>query len=128
MNRSTTKIVLLGLILLLSASACSRKGAKNAASAGPPRLILAAKDIASPVEVVTNRFGTAELLVKLSASKAEELRKLSQAHLNEQVELVVGSKVVAKPLMRHQISGGEFKLSFSSPDEARSVADSLSGK
>ena len=121
------KITILSLILVLFASACSRK-----AGIGPAQFNVTGKDLASPVEVTTNTLGDAGsvvLHIKLSPTKADELRKFTEHHVNQYVEMVAGSRVIMKALVHDPISGGEFNASFGLSDtNAQAVADFLSKK
>ena len=125
--RVTMKITILSLILVLFASACSRK-----AGIGPAQFNVTGKDLASPVEVTTNTLGDAGsvvLHIKLSPTKADELRKFTEHHVNQYVEMVAGSRVIMKALVHEPISGGEFNVSLGLSDtNAQAVADFLSKK
>jgi hypothetical protein len=119
-----TFVTLLAISLL--ASACSRKSAETPAAAGHSQFTFAAGDLASPVEVATNRFGTFTVGIKLSGVKADELRHFTQTHLNQQVEILFGSKVLMSPMIRDVISNGEVQVSFAPSDtNAQAVVDSL---
>jgi preprotein translocase subunit SecD len=121
------KITILSLILVLFASACSRKS-----GTGPVQFNVTGRDLASPVEVTTNTLGdtgSVVLHIKLSPTKADELRKLTEHHVNQYMEIVAGSKVIMKGLVHDPISGGEFNVCFGLSDtNAQAVADFLSKK
>jgi preprotein translocase subunit SecD len=63
--------------------------------------------------------------LQFTAAKTDEFRKFTREHINQQTQLLVGSKVVAEPYIRSEISGGQADIDFSSIDEARVVADNL---
>jgi hypothetical protein len=123
----TMKITILSLILVLLASACSRK-----ASTGAAQFNVTASDLASPVEITTNtdgNTGSVVLHIKLSPTKAHELRRFTEHHMNQYVVMVAGSRVIMKALVHDPISGGEFNASFGLSDtNAQAVADFLSQK
>lgn len=121
------RIIILSLILVLFASACSRK-----AGTGAAQFSLSGRDLASPVEVTTNTLGdtgSVVLHIKLSRTKADELRRFTEQHVNQYVEMVAGSRVIMKALVHDPISGGEFNVSFGLSDtNAQAIADFLSKK
>jgi preprotein translocase subunit SecD len=121
------KITILSLFLVLFASACSHKeeSGRTESTVGT-NFTFSADDIASPAEVMTNRFGTVTVDITLSGAKAEDLRQFTQAHLNQQVEISFGSKVLMRPMIRDVISNGEVEVSFAPSDtNAQAVADLL---
>jgi len=127
----------IGLILVLFTSACSQKpqSTPNTTSGGTPQFLIAAGDVArTSVEVVTGRVPsspTQEMAVvnlELSSAKAAAFRQFTKDHLNQKVQILVGTKVVEEPVIRAEIPGPKMELMFSSPDEARAVAASLSRK
>jgi len=128
------------LILVLFASACSHKTESSVTTesnvtTGSTQFSIAAGDVASTsVEVVTNRVAssptqeTAVVHLEFSAAKAAEFRQFTKNHLNQKVQIMVGEKVVAEPVIRAELPSPNLYLNFSSPEEARAVADSLNKK
>ncbi len=90
---------------------------------------IAASDLAVPATIRTNGVGsgneTIVIHLQLSASRADELRVFTRDHINQDMQLLVGTKVVAEPHIVGEISGGESELSFSSAAQARDVLDLL---
>jgi preprotein translocase subunit SecD len=123
------KITILSLILILLVSACSHKS-REFANAADTNFVFSAEDITSPAEVVTDRFGTFHVDVKLSGVKADDLRQFTQAHLNQQVEISFGSNVLTRPIIREVIPNGEIMETFPSSEsnEAWTVANLLNKK
>ena len=128
------KNALLSLVVALLASACSQKP-ETTTPTGTPRFSVAAGDIAtSSVEVVTGRVlasptqETAVVHIEFSKARAEAFRKFTKEHLDEKVQIMVGTNVVSEPVIRTEIPGGKIEVHFSSPEEARAFAASLSQK
>jgi hypothetical protein len=119
------------LAVSLLASACSRK-TKSAISRGEPQFTITAADLAVPAEIGTNGIdsGHATIVIHLqfSTGKADEFRKFTRAHANQQIQLLVGSNVVAEPRIFAEISDGRADLAFPSIDQARPIADALNNK
>jgi hypothetical protein len=148
------KNIILTLVIVLFAVGCSKRIQTDAN--GTPQFTLAAEDLASPIEIVTNGVfevsqpgaGTVEfttknmpgmtgLRFKLTAAKLHELgkfrhyvaiRSMDRQPNHARAQILVGSKVVYdSPDFRVFVwsAAGGMALSFKSPDEAQSVADSL---
>jgi RNA polymerase sigma factor (sigma-70 family) len=90
---------------------------------------IAPADLAVPAEIVTRTVPdgrqSVQVHLQFTKAKADEFRKFSRAHINQQTRLLVGSKVVAQPYVRAEITGPEVSLSFSSVDDAQAVVDLL---
>jgi preprotein translocase subunit SecD len=71
---------------------------------------------------------TALVAVRLSDKAAADFQKFTQKHLNQKVQFFVGGKVVFEPVICATISSGELVMSFSTPEEAQAVVDSLTKK
>jgi preprotein translocase subunit SecD len=119
------------LAISLLASACSHKAASSvsATSTSKPQFTIAASDLAVPAEIGTNGVGsghdTVVIHLQFSASRSDEFRQFTRDHINQDIQLLVGTKVVAEPHIISEISGGKADLAFSSADQAQAVADSL---
>ena len=119
------------LAISLLASACSHKTESSVPtnSTNKPQFTIAAADLAVPAELGTNGVGygheTIVIHLQFSAAKADEFRKFTREHVKQQIQLLVGSKVVAEPYINAEISGGKSDIAFSSIDQAQPVADSL---
>ena len=121
----------ISLLLVLFVSACSHK----TESTGSTEFSIAAGDVVSTsVETVTGRVPSSPtqemsvVHVELSDAKSTEFRQFTKDHLNQKVQIMVGTNVVEEPVIRAEISSPKIELMFSSPDKAQAVADSLSKK
>jgi thiol-disulfide isomerase/thioredoxin len=90
-----------------------------------PQFTMDSEDIAFPAKVATNRFGLVTVDINLSGDKADELRQFTQTHLNQKVQILVGTNVIAEPVIRTAITRGHIQLHFATPAEAQAVVDSL---
>jgi hypothetical protein len=127
------RILVLSVILALFTSACAHKASPGPATVTTlPRFSLTGSDLASPAVLATNTIrgtGTIELLIELSPSKADELRKFTQEHVNPCVEMVAGSRVIMTALVRDPVTGGKLMVSFAPSDaNAQAIADFLNKK
>src|ERR1035441_10575206 len=122
------------LAISLLASACSHKTESSVPtnstnSTNKPQFTIAAADLAVPAELGTNGVGTGHdtivIHLQFSAAKADEFRKFTREHVKQQIQLLVGSKVVAEPYISAEISGGKADIACSSIDQAQPVADTL---
>jgi preprotein translocase subunit SecD len=128
------KTALLSLLVALLASACSQKPEPTATSGTPQFSVSAGDIITSSVEVVAGRVlasptqETAVVHIEFSKARAEAFRKFTNEHVDQKVQIVVGTNVVSEPVIRTEIPGGKIEVHFSSPEEARAFAASLSQK
>lgn len=130
----------LGLILVLLASACSRRGepvasavTPNAATgSGKPHFELVASDLAVPAVISTNGIGsghdTIVIHFQLSAERTAEFAKFTQAHLGQQAQLICDSNLVAEPYIASPIKDGRVQVAFSSLEQARVIEELLNKK
>jgi preprotein translocase subunit SecD len=127
----------LSLLLVLFVSACSHKTESNPTSttAGLPEFTIAVGDVVSTsVETVTGHMPSsptqAESMVhiELSGAKGADFRKFTKDHVGQQVQILVGTKVVQEPMIAAEIVSPKIDLLYSTPAEAQSVADLLSKK
>ena len=121
----------IGLLLVLFVSACSHK----TTSTGLTEFSIAAGDVVSTsVETVTGRVPSSPtqtmsvVHVELSGAKSAEFRQFTKDHLNQKVQIMVGTDVVEEPVIRAEIASPKIELMFSSPDKAQAIADSLGKK
>jgi preprotein translocase subunit SecD len=136
MNTSNIKFTALSLILILITFGCSRPVRQNrtiALDPTKPKFTIAAGDLASPAVLVTNSApsgANATIVIPLhfTAAKTEAFRTFTREHVDQQAQLVVGSKVVAEPFIRTEISDGHAEMAFSSLEEAQAVRALLSKK
>jgi preprotein translocase subunit SecD len=120
------------LAISLFVPSCSHK-TESSAPAVKAQFTIATEDLAVPAEIGTNSApagGQATIVVhvRFSKTKAEEFRKFTREHINQQTQILVGPRVVAEALIGGEISDGQADLVFSSFDKAREVADSLNKK
>ena len=128
----------ISLLLVLFVSACSHKTESTPTTStdgSTPQFSIATSDISSAsVQTATNSpnlvaaHKTALVYVYLSTKAAADFQRFTQEHLNQKVQILIGTNVVAEPVIRAVLSRGEFPLSFSTLEEAQAVADSLSKK
>jgi preprotein translocase subunit SecD len=114
------KNALLSLAIMLFVAACSPKSERT--STGTPQFSVAASDVASA------SAESAVVHIEFSKAKAEAFRKFTKENLDQKIQVVVGTKVVAEPVIRSEIPGGKIDVSFSSAEEAQKFAASLSQK
>jgi preprotein translocase subunit SecD len=100
-----------------------------------PRFTIAPCDVVNiSTEVVSNRdssFPNKEISVvhfEFSTLKAAEFHEFTRQHLNQKVQILVGTNVVEEPRIMDEIPGPDMELTFSSPKDAHTVAISLSKK
>ncbi len=124
----------LSLLLVLLVSACSHK-TESAPTAGFPEFSIAAGDvIGTSVEATTGNVSGSPtqvmymVHVELSSAKGAEFRQFTKDHVNQQVQILVGAKVIQEPMIAAEIVSPKIDLIYSSKDEAQSVADLLSKK
>ncbi len=132
-NAFTSGLAFVALAILLVLTACS-KGSPDAEDrpAVPPRFSIVARDIAAvSTDVVTGRVlssptqKTAVIHLEFSPEAARAFRAFTRDHLNTQIQIAVGSTIVAEPVIRSEIAAGRLEVHFTSPDEARAFAASL---
>jgi len=124
----------ISLLLVLFVSACSHK-TESSVVTGTPQFQIAAGDVTSAsVQPVNGNADlaaahmTAVVDVVFSSSKAAEFQKFTQEHLNQKVQILVGTNIVVEPMVRSAIPSGEIELSFSTPEAAQAIADILTKK
>jgi preprotein translocase subunit SecD len=108
-------------------SSCASKAQSDAPPTKPQFVIMAGDVISTSVEVVTGKTPQDLSVVHLefSGAKAAEFRQFTKDHLNQKVQIVVGTKIAEEPIIRAEIPSPKIDLTFSSPDEARAIADIL---
>jgi len=121
-------------MLVLLTSVCASKAQSDPPSIKPQFVIMAGDVVSTSVEVVTGRVPaspTQEMSVvhlEFSSAKAAELRQFTKDHLNQQVQIMVGTNVVQEPMIRAEIPGAKIDLMYSSPEKAQAIAALLSKK
>jgi preprotein translocase subunit SecD len=117
------KKTLLGLVSILLITACSPKSERASTdSTVTPQFPIAAGDVTSATADST------VVHIEFSKAKAEAFRTFTKAHVDQKIQVVVATKVVAEPVIRSEIPGGKIDLSFPSAEEAQAFATSLSHK
>lgn len=131
------KPALLGLIVVLIASGCSQKTETTVgttASVPPQFAIVPGNVVTAWVQVVTGRVPSiptqqvAVVRLELSGAEAARFQKFTKDHLNQKVQIVVGTNVVEEPVIAAEIPGPEIELMLPSPSRARAIAEALSKK
>ena len=136
MKTATIKTAVFTQILVLLASACShtaQRGQNYTLDPSKPQFTITATDLATPAVLTTNSSpsganATIILHVQFTVAKTEAFRTFTREHMEQQTQLVVGSKVVAEPTIVAEISDGRADIAFSSFDDALAVKNSLSKK
>jgi preprotein translocase subunit SecD len=128
------KNIAIGLMLALFTSACSHK-TETTPTASLPQFVFAASDVmTASVQSATNRpdliaaHRTAVVDIQFSSKSAADFKKFTQEHLNQQVQILVGSNVLAETWIRSVHPDGLFQTAFSTLEEAQAVADTLTKK
>ncbi len=121
----------LGLTLVLVMSACSHQ-TESKTITDIPKFQITASDVKSvsvqPITIVKTGRKLAELDVVLSREKAAEYHQFTQEHLNQRVQVLVGTNLIVAPWIRSADSSGTFETSFSRIEEAQALADLLTKK
>jgi preprotein translocase subunit SecD len=112
------KKTLLSLVIILLVTACSPKSDNT----GTPQFSVV------PADITSASAETTVVHIEFAKPKAEAFSKFTKEHVNQKIQVVVGSKVVAEPVVRSEIPGGKIDVSFSSAEEAQKFAASLSHK
>jgi preprotein translocase subunit SecD len=128
----------LSLLLVLFVSACSNKSETTPTTdtgGSPPQFSITASDVSgASVQIANNTpnlvaaHKTALADVHLSPKTAANFQKFTKEHLNQKVQILVGTNVVAEPVIRAELSDGRIPLTFSTPEEAQAVVDYLTKK
>src|SRR5262245_25761543 len=104
------KNTLLSLIVVLFLPACSTKTTPTS-SAGTRQFTIKPADVASAsVTAPAPTQQKAVVHVEFSKAQAEGFRKFTKEHLDQKVQILVGTKVVAEPVIRSEIPGGKIEL------------------
>jgi preprotein translocase subunit SecD len=98
-----------------------------------PLFMVVAGDLSAPAVLGTNASPTgahATIVVRVAfnARASERFQEFTRYHTNQQIQFMVGSNVVAEPLIRTEIPHGKVEIDFSSLNEAKHVRDTLNGK
>jgi preprotein translocase subunit SecD len=128
------KTLTLNLALLILISGCGRKienGVATNSSNGIPQFQIALGDVSSvSVKGVTsdgtsNSNAAATIYVEFTKTRASEFHDFTQEHLNQKIQILVGSNVVSEPVLSSVLPGNEITLHFSTLKEANTVLDCL---
>ena len=119
------KNVTVSLLFVLFVSACSPK-TESIVTTGTPQFSFAAGDVATAsIQTPAASSNAVVVDVHFSSIKTAEFSKFTQEHLNQKVQILVGTKVVAEPVILAALTGGEVQLHFATSEEAKAMADSL---
>jgi preprotein translocase subunit SecD len=117
------KNTLLSFFIILLVTACSPKSERaSTTSTVTPQFPVAAGDVLSATADST------VVHIEFSKAKAEAFRTFTKEHVDQKIQVVVATKVVAEPVIRSEIPGGKIDVSFSSAEKAQAFAASLSHK
>jgi preprotein translocase subunit SecD len=78
---------------------------------------------------IFDETGMPVIYVTLSPSGATKLAKVTRANVGKEMPLMIGSRVLTKPVVREPLLSGSFQISgMANLEEARQLAKSMSGK
>jgi preprotein translocase subunit SecD len=78
---------------------------------------------------IFDETGMPVIYVTLSPSGRAKLAKITQANVGKELPLLIGSRVLTKPVVREPILGGTLQISgMASVEEAKALAKAISGK
>src|SRR5207248_3222156 len=105
---------------------------EGASATGTPQFSLALSDISggglviatNQPELVAAHKQFVEFL-RLSSTAATDLQKFSQTHLNQQVQFLIGTNVVAQQTISSVITNNELDLYYPSWAATKVVSDAL---
>ena len=131
--------ITLALLLLSAFVSCSQQTSPTQAQQRSipvdptkPHFTLTAGDLSSPAVLATNAPTTprATIVVKLrfSPKTTEAFKDFTREHLDQQIQFIVGSNVVAEPYIKSEIPHGDVELAFSSLSDAQRIRDALNRK
>ena len=130
----TTALIVAGTVFIIGGSGAYIT-IRNPGPSGIPQFVISPADITSvSAKVVTGRYPaepkreTAVVQMEFSNAKAAEFRIFTRSHTNEFVWILIGTNIVARPVIGAEVTSGKFELGYTSLDEARKVADSLTKK
>jgi preprotein translocase subunit SecD len=66
--------------------------------------------------------------LEFTSDKAAEFRKFTQQHLKQTVQILVGTNVVATPIIQSVIPSKKIYLNFQTREEATRISDYLMTK
>jgi preprotein translocase subunit SecD len=78
---------------------------------------------------IFDETGMPVIYVTLAPSGAAKLAKVTRANVGKEMPLMIGSRVLTKPVVREPLLSGSFQISgMANLEEARQLAKSMSGK
>jgi preprotein translocase subunit SecD len=78
---------------------------------------------------IFDETGMPVIYVTLSPSGATKLARVTRANVGKEMPLMIGSRVLTKPVVREPLLSGSFQISgMANLEEARQLAKSMSGK
>jgi preprotein translocase subunit SecD len=78
---------------------------------------------------IFDETGMPVIYVTLSPAGRDKLAKVTRANVGKELPVLVGSKVLTRPIVREPILGGTVQISgLASVEEARTLARTISGK
>jgi hypothetical protein len=122
----------LSLLLVLFVSACSHKTETTVTSnTGTLQYSILATDVDSTsVKTLTNGTSAPKtrVIVVFSDAKAAEFKKFTQDHMNQTVQILVGTNIAATAGIGGVMPGNKIDFDFSTSDEAKKITDYLAKK
>ena len=123
------KTTLLSLAAVLLFSGCFRQSG-SLPTPGAPQFRIGAADVAKmSMRLITgNPDGPmqAEYIVQLglSSARAADFQKFTQLHVNQKVQIVLGTNVVGEPTIRSEITDGKIVL-HCPPEEIERITEAF---
>jgi preprotein translocase subunit SecD len=109
----TTKLLSLAAVLLLSGYSGS---SQSSPASGASQFQIGAADVAKmSMKLIKGdpsipTQGEYHVQLGLSTARATNFQKFTQLHLNQKVQIVLGTNVVAEPIIRSEITNGKIVL------------------
>ena len=108
-----TKLLSLAAVLLLSGYSGS---SQSSPASGAPQFQIGAADVAKmSMKLIKGdpsipTQGEYHVQLGLSSARATDFQKFTQLYLNQKVQIVLGTNVVAEPIIRSEITNGKIVL------------------
>ena len=121
------KTILLSLTAFLLLGGYSGQS-QNSPASGAPRFQLGPGDVAKMSKQLIKgdpsvpRQAQYKVRLDLSGAKATEFQKFTQLHLNQKVQIVIGTNVVAEPIVSSEVTDGKNVL-FCPTDEIKRITE-----
>lgn len=133
-RNKSVKNLALNLAILVIVLGCGRKMEKSVATTSSnvvPQFQIGPGDVSSvsvegiKSDGVPNSNTAATIYIEFTKIKSSEFHTFTQEHLNQKIQIAVGSNVVAEPILRAALPGDNIMLHFHSLKEATAMAEFL---